>query len=83
MDLEALIGTLGEELAEKVAKIDEGMLVQLTVGSKAAASRMAADLRRPTSIEADNYKDIFYNFSKAGDGFVNVWGQAPPPQTRE
>lgn len=78
MDLEALVGSIGEELAEKVAKIDENLLVQLTVGSQKAAARIRGMGGGPAA-EAALSNDRFWNFGKAGDGFINVFAQAPPP----
>lgn len=85
MDLRALIGSVGEELAEKIAKIDHEVLVQLTVGSHEAGARLRAQQLRATpeiaaELHGPEVDDDFWNFSKAGDGFINVWGQAPPPK---
>jgi hypothetical protein len=78
MDLKALVGAVGEELSAKVAEISDGLLVQITVGSRAAGARVAGMHGLSGSLEEGVTEDDFWNFPKAGDGFIRVWGQEPP-----
>jgi hypothetical protein len=79
MDLEALIGSIGQELADKVSKIDENLLVQFTVGSHKAAARVAGMGGGPPLAEGAVSNDRFWNFLKANDGFIRVFAQSPEP----
>jgi hypothetical protein len=70
-DLRAVMRSTGETLSDKLSRISPELVLRLTFSGD-------HDYRDVDPVRATG-QDFKLTFSKTGDGWINVWGQAPTP----